>query len=211
MTLFKLNRNPKVLPLDIQLQVPTPKAWLAKAANSLQELLSDHAECEKKAAITAINFTRYFHEHRDVLDSLALIAREEMRHFDRVLFWLDSYSLSYTPTEACRYAKSLHQYVKQHRDAQIVDKLLVAAVIEARSCERFALLVPWLDSKLGGFYSKLYEAEKRHAQVYINFALKLSSQRKIHSRLSDILAYEADLISAPERTFAFHSGVPSDV
>ena len=63
MTLFKLNRNPKVLPLDIQLQVPTPKAWLAKAANSLQELLSDHAECEKKAAITAINFTRYFHEY----------------------------------------------------------------------------------------------------------------------------------------------------
>ena len=121
--------------MELALHVPTPDAWLNLAARSLGVLLSDHAECEKKAAIAAINFTRYFTRHKHVLLSLARLAREEMRHYDLVLHWLESYGEPYKPTASCRYPSSLHSFVSNDKDIQVVDKLLVSSLIEARSCE----------------------------------------------------------------------------
>ncbi len=195
--------------MEIILQVPTSDAWLTKAATSLESLLSDHAECEKKAAVSAINFTRYFHDDHRILKQLALIAREEMRHYDRVLYWIDTLGYSYQPTQASGYAKCLHSKVRSGREG-VLDRLLIAAVIEARSCERFLCLVPYLPEKLAGFYHKLYEAEKRHAQVYLDFATAWCGDSSWQSRFSSLLAWEAEVIATTEHVFAFHSGVPAD-
>lgn len=195
--------------MNIQLRVSTSDIWIDKATSSLECLLSDHAECEKKAAVTAINFTRYFTKNHKVLLQLALIAREEMRHFDRVLHWINALGYTYQPATASSYAKQLHSKVRLH-DEGVLDRLLIAAIIEARSCERFFRLVPYLPDTLATFYNKLYEAEKRHAEVYLEFATAWRGANDWQARLDYLLDWEASVITSTDRVFAFHSGVPAD-
>lgn len=197
--------------MDIDLKVVTPDSWLTLACRSLGALLSDHAECEKKAAIAAINFTRYFTNHKTILASLARIAREEMRHYDLVLHWLAVYEKTYRPVSACRYAGSLHKFASQQDEFHVVDKLLIAAIIEARSCERFKALSPLLPNKLATFYHKLYEAEKRHAFVYLEYAQVFMDSTMLKQRLEVWLEREAEIITQRESVFAFHSGVPDGI
>ena len=197
--------------MEIDLKVATPDSWLSLACRSIGSLLSDHAECEKKAAIAAINFTRYFTKNQSILASLARIAREEMRHYDLVLHWLAVYNETYQPVGACRYAGSLHKFVSRQEGLQVVDKLLIAAIIEARSCERFKALSPLLPNKLATFYYKLYEAEKRHAFVYLEYAQVFMDSTMLKPRLEVWLEREAEIIVQKESVFAFHSGVPDDL
>lgn len=196
--------------MEILLQSSTPEAWLKKASCSLGALLSDHAECEKKAASTAMSLMRYFTGENRILLDLARLAREEMRHFDRVLHWLESLNKPYIPGPRPRYARSLHQHIRQGQVEGIVDKLIIAAIIEARSCERFSKLVPYLPKDLGSFYQKLYHAEKRHAEIYLTFAEHFQPEAAISARLQTLLGFEKELLWLPEKTFAFHSGVPDE-
>ncbi len=186
----------------------TPQAWISWALENLNVLLVDHANCEKKAASTALNLMYRYVEHPDLLNTLSRLAREELRHFEQVLAIMNRRGIAYPQLSAARYAGSLRDSVRTREPGRLVDTLLVGAVIEARSCERFAALVPVLDDELAVFYESLLKSESRHFTQYLEMAESLSSSEEVTQRLPEILEREKELISTPDKLFRFHSGIP---
>jgi tRNA-(ms[2]io[6]A)-hydroxylase len=191
------------------LPCPTPPAWVDRAQQNPALLLVDHANCEKKAASTALNLLYRYVEHHELLGKLSRLAREELRHFEQVIAIMRSRGIEYPQLSASRYAGQLRSEVRSEEPGRLVDTLLVGAVIEARSCERFAALVPVLDDELAGFYSSLLKSEARHFQDYLALARRLSSEQEVAERLTVLLALERRLIESPDSEFRFHSGVPT--
>ncbi len=190
------------------LQCPTPPAWVEWALQNPELLLIDHANCEKKAASTALNLMYRYVEHYTLLDRLSRLAREELRHFEQVIAIMRARGIDYRQIAASRYAGALREQVRQRDPAKLVDTLLVGAIIEARSCERFAALAPALDPELSGFYLSLLKSESRHFMDYLQLAETLGSKEDIAERLPVLLAYERELVETPDTEFRFHSGVP---
>lgn len=193
----------------IKLKAKTPQAWLDKCLENLPVLLSDHAHCERKAAQAALSLMPYFSDNHKVSNTLARLAREEMRHFEQVLKHIDKRGFIHANRPACRYAKALHNTMRKEGKAALVDKMIGAAIIEARSCERFAALGQILEGELKDFYHKLWLAERRHAVVYLEFCGLLEDEQNIAQRLDELLAAEAEVILMPEACYRFHSGVPA--
>lgn len=192
----------------IKLKVNTPQAWLDKCEENLPVLLSDHAHCERKAAQAALSLMPHFSDNHRVSSTLARLAREEMRHFEQVLKHIDRLGFTHENRPACRYAKELHHVMRKEGKPALVDKLIGAAIIEARSCERFAALGQILTGELKDFYHKLWLAEKRHAVVYLEFCALFETEEKIAQRCETLLTAEAEIINTPETCYRFHSGVP---
>lgn len=192
---------------------PTPGAWIDAAVrgDNLHTLLVDHANCEKKAASTALNLMYRYTQYPALLRRLSRLAREELRHFEQVLSLLQARGLDYPPLSAARYASGLRAKVSSEEPQRLVDTLLVGALIEARSCERFAALVPVLDRELAAFYGSLLRSEARHFGVYLQLARDVSSQINIEARLEQLRECEAELVTAPDAEFRFHSGPPASV
>ena len=188
----------------------TPGAWVAAAADpaNLAVLLVDHANCEKKAASTALNLIYRYVEHPVLLNKLSRLAREELRHFEQVLALMQQRGIDYPQLSASRYAGELRKLVRKQEPARLLDTLLIGAVIEARSCERFAALVPELDDELGAFYASLLKSESRHYQDYLKLAKELATAQEVADRLEKILAVERNLIEQDDPEFRFHSGMP---
>ncbi len=186
----------------------TPKAWVEWALGHPDTLLIDHANCEKKAASTALNLMYRYVEHYPLLDKLSRLAREELRHFEQVIAIMQARGIDYPQISASRYAGELRGEVRSHEPARLVDTLLVGAIIEARSCERFALLAPELDDELAAFYRSLLKSESRHFLDYLALAEELGSPEEVAQRLPVLLARERELIESPDEEFRFHSGVP---
>jgi len=218
------------------LDCPTPDAWVraAVAPRNLPILLADHANCEMKAAQSAMAvMTKYkagvrtagkpvknaasgtlepMHRnagHDRLLTSLSRLAREELRHFEQVIALMKARSIGYPQLSAARYAAELRKLARTHEPARLVDTLLTGAIIEARSCERFAALVPHLDEELAGFYASLLKSEARHFTDYLKLAEGFSSAQELASRLPVLLRRERALIQEPDPEFRFHSGTPS--
>jgi tRNA-(ms[2]io[6]A)-hydroxylase len=189
----------------------TPGTWVAAAADpaNLAVLLVDHANCEKKAASTALNLIYRYVEHPVLLNKLSRLAREELRHFEQVLALMQKRGIDYPQLSASRYAGELRKLVRKQEPARLLDTLLIGAVIEARSCERFAALVPELDDELGAFYASLLKSESRHYQDYLKLAKELATAQEVADRLRKILAVERDLVEQDDPEFRFHSGTPS--
>jgi tRNA-(ms[2]io[6]A)-hydroxylase len=195
-------------PILAFLQCATPAAWVEWALRNPDLLLVDHANCEKKAAATALNLMyRYVDRHR-LLTRLSRLAREELRHFEQVIALMQARGVDYPQLTASRYAGELRQLVRNHEPARLVDTLLVGAIIEARSCERFAALVPVLDAELAAFYASLLKSESRHFTDYLKLAQEAGSAQEVADRLPVLLRRERELIESPDREFRFHSGVP---
>ena len=195
---------------EVKLREATPQSWLKVAIRHVPELLSDHACCEKKAATMALSLMKYFYAYPNILSKLSKIAREELVHYEQVLQMHKKLKYTFKPKPACRYAKGLWQEVDKSGQFALVDQLMICAIIEARSCERFAKLTPILPEPLSSYYHKLYQAEKRHASVYLDFARVLIEESKVMSRLDRLLQIEGDLVLMGESVFRFHSGVPTD-
>jgi len=195
-------------PIEEFLPCPTPRAWIDWALENPALLLIDHANCEKKAASTALNLLYRYVEHPKLLNKLSRLAREELRHFEQVIAIMDRRGISYAQISAARYAGGLRQKVRTHEPGKLIDTLIVGALIEARSCERFAALVPHLDEELADFYSSLLKSESRHFADYLKLAVSLSSGEEVERRAALFKEIEADLIQSPDREFRFHSGVP---
>ena len=197
-------------PLLAFLPCPTPEAWLQAAADPANRatLLVDHANCEKKAASTALQLMYRYVEHPALLHRLSRLAREELRHFEQVLAIMERRAIAYPQLSASRYAAQLRALVAKDEPLRLVDTLLVGAIIEARSCERFAALVPLLDEELGRFYAGLLKSEARHFQDYLTLARSLAPDVDIDARLAPLLAREMALIEASDTQFRFHSGPP---
>ncbi|MBC8952782.1 tRNA hydroxylase [Xenorhabdus sp. PB62.4] len=144
---------------------------------------------------------------QDLIDKMVMLIKEELHHFYQVLEIMNARGISYDSITASRYAKSLFQHITNHEPYTLVDKLIIGAYIEARSCERFAKLAPHLDEDLGKFYISLLRSEARHYQDYLSLA-QLISKEDIAERVNYFGRIEAELIQTPDHDFKFHSGVP---
>lgn len=214
------------------LACPTPQGWLDAAADprQLPTLLRDHAACELKAAQSAqsliwkytpavecdateepvANVVTSMPAATDLLPllhAMSRLAREELRHFEQVLDIMQQRAIAYSQVSPSRYAAGLRRSVRTGELAKLVDVLIVGAFIEARSCERFAALVPLLDPPLAAFYRSLLKSEARHYQHYLQFAEQFAGG-SITERIAFFREREAVLIDSADEEFRFHSGVP---
>ncbi len=188
----------------------TPAAWLMAAAARWRELLVDHANCEKKAASTALALMFAYPEDRELALALARLAREELRHFEQVLALMSALGVGFVRQRPGRYAQQLRAALHTAEPARKLDLLLMGALIEARSAERFRLLVPLLPRSLAALYSRLARSEARHFVQYLDLA-RAAAPRGWRTRLATLAALEARLATSPDRVLRFHSGPPQDV
>ena len=195
-------------PLREFLPCATPAAWVEWALDNQDLLLVDHANCEKKAASAALNLIYRYVDKPVLLNKLSRLAREELRHFEQVLALMQRRDIDYPQLSASRYAGEMRRQVRSEEPDRLLDTLLVGAIIEARSCERFAALVPVLDAELADFYGSLLKSEARHFGDYLQLARSLAGREEIDARLSQLLEVERHLIESTDGEFRFHSGVP---
>ncbi len=187
------------------LACPTPDAWLDDALADLPTLLIDHANCEKKAAGTALGLLYRYVDKPPLLHKLSRLAREELRHFEQVLELMEGQGVDYVHLPPGRYAGSLHRLISRQEPQRLVDSLLVGAIVEARSCERFQRLSEVAAEPLAGFYARLLASEARHFQDYLKLAERYSDA-PLRARLERFLSAEAALVTDSDSTFRFHSG-----
>ena len=186
----------------------TPQAWIDEAIKDIPLLLQDHANCEKKAASTAMNLLFRYNDKQDLQEWLAQLAREELLHYEQVMEIMTKRGLRYTPITNARYAGSLRKHVRTYEPQHLIDILIIGAFVEARSCERFAAIAPFLDEELKRFYTFLLKSEARHFEYYLSLAERYSPE-PITERIAFFRDKEAGLILAPDTEIHFHSGVPA--
>ena len=186
----------------------TPETWIEAAVSALPTLMIDHANCEKKAAATALSLMHRYTDNTALLNKMSRLAREELRHFEQVLKLMTRRGIAYEPVSASRYAQSLRDGMRKKEPDKLIDTLIVGALIEARSCERFAALAPHVDTELSDFYASLLKSESRHFADYINLAKTVGSSATVEERLKHFCARERSLIESVDTEVRFHSGVP---
>ena len=187
----------------------TPDGWLTAAVESLPVLMIDHANCEKKAAATAMSLMHRYTDNTTLLNKMSRLAREELRHFEQVLKLMTRRGIAYESVTASRYAQTLREKVRKKDPHKLVDTLIVGALIEARSCERFAALAPHVDTELRDFYTSLLKSESRHFSDYIGLAKGLEDADLVDERLDLFRSVERELIESPDSEIRFHSGDPT--
>ena len=192
------------------LDTATPAEWLDQACENLPLMLLDHANCELKAASTALGFLYRYPDRSLLAQRMSRLAREELRHFEQVRSIMDDMDIPFERLSASRYAGGLRDAARTEEPHKLLDLLLIGALIEARSCERFAKIAPRLPAKLGKFYSGLLASEARHFEHYIAFAKSEcdAGDAEIEQRLRDLKKIESALITDPDPDFRFHSGTP---
>ncbi len=144
---------------------------------------------------------------QDMIDKMVLLIKEELHHFYQVLEIIEEQGLKYRPITASRYAKGMIKHVRTYEPAALIDKLIIGAFIEARSCERFAKLAPHLEESIQKFYISLLRSEARHYQDYLALAEQISDI-DISDRVLHFAQVESELITSNDEEFRFHSGSP---
>tara|TARA_B100001094_G_scaffold333351_1_gene410996 strand:+ start:2985 stop:3740 length:756 start_codon:yes stop_codon:yes gene_type:complete len=240
-------------PIHSFLSVQTPQLWVDSALHCLDHLLIDHANCELKAAQTAVALLRQYaltpeqskvllnvlkpyesfvyrqesfiplenKNHvsvessssqtdfeKQLIEKMLRLIKEELHHFEQVIDIMQYRNLTYDYVPAGRYAKGLMRHVRHYEPQALVDKLIIGAIIEARSCERFAKLAPHLDQPLQSFYFSLLRSEARHYQDYLFLAQQVTTE-PLAPRIAFFLRQEAELITSTDPYFCFHSGLPA--
>jgi tRNA-(ms[2]io[6]A)-hydroxylase len=186
----------------------TPDAWVKMAVANQTTMLIDHANCEKKAAGNAVSLIFRYIEYPDLLYKISRLAREELRHFEQVVAIMKKRGIEYEYLPPCDYATELRKSVSTSEPKKLIDILIIGAFIEARSCERFAKIAPFLDDELKKFYESLLKSEARHFQDYLNLA-KQYAKKDITDRIAHFAEIERDLILREDDIFRFHSGTPT--
>ena len=186
----------------------TPRAWVDAALADLPTLLVDHANCEKKAASTAMALIFAYPEDRQLSVALSRLAREELKHFEQVERLMRRRAVSFVRMKPGRYAGELRKLVRTHEPKRKLDLMIVHALIEARSCERFRLLAQRLPEEVRDLYEQLERSEARHFEIYLDFAQREFETSEIAERLALIAAREAELATTPDTELRFHSGPP---
>ncbi|HET8789791.1 MAG TPA: tRNA-(ms[2]io[6]A)-hydroxylase [Modicisalibacter sp.] len=206
-----------LLSADLLVFLPcvTPDEWIMAALENQSLLLIDHAQCEKKAASTAMSLMYRYVDRPLLLTKMSQLAREELLHFEQVVKLMEARGITYRHIAASRYAEGLRGQVSREDPQRLVDILIVGAFIEARSCERFARLIPHLDDELAKFYRTLVKSEGRHYEDYLMLARRYSSNasspratQPIEERIAFFADHERELIEASDPVFRFHSGMP---
>jgi tRNA-(ms[2]io[6]A)-hydroxylase len=173
-------------------------------------LLIDHANCEKKAASTALALMFAYAEDLVLTDRMSRLAREELRHYEQVAKLIRSLGIEPLRLAPGRYAERLRRLVAKSEPQREVDLMICGAFIEARSCERFAALAPAIGGPAGDLFAGLHAAESRHFKVYLDLARRAAVRAGIDElpRMAAFAHLEAELIMGPDELFRFHSGVP---
>ena len=169
--------------------------WLAQVDAHLDDVLVDHAHCEKKAAGVAMNLLFSYVDHVPLARAMTEIVTEELEHFQQVLALLERRGIPFRKLSPSSYGQRLHELVRRQEPDRAVDRLLVAGLIEARSCERFALLRDHVaDAELREFYGGLFESEARHHSTYVRLACDFAPTEAVHERLHQLADAEAVII-----------------
>jgi tRNA 2-(methylsulfanyl)-N6-isopentenyladenosine37 hydroxylase len=190
------------------LLAPTPSRWYEVACERWRELLIDHANCEKKAASTALSFMFTYAADMQLTERLSRLAREELRHFEQVQKYMRELHVPFAKLSPSRYAEGLRRCVRNSEPHRLLDLLLCGALIEARSCERFIGLAPLLAAPLGEFYGGLAHSESRHQSLYLRLAEQRAGSMDWPARLKELAAAEVELATSGDPQFRFHSGAP---
>ena len=180
------------------LQLPTDSRWVDLAGKSIEEILTDHAYCEQKAATTCISLIQRYSEREKLVKELAPIVTEEWGHFRLVLQELEKRNLKLGKQRKDEYVNKLIEFQKQGGsvESRMLDQLLTMALIEARSCERFKRLSEGLnDEYLRNFYRRFMESEAGHYTLFIELAETYVDNEKVRKRWSEWLKYEAGVIN----------------
>lgn len=181
-----------------RLQLPTDPRWVNLAAKDVQEILTDHAWCEQKAASSAISLMVQFPEYPELVQQMSALAQEEMEHFQRVFALIQQKGMVLGRERKDRYVGALLEFQLRGNSTvlRLRDKLLMAALIEARSCERFRLLSEQLaEVELKAFYRELMESEAGHYTMFIALARDLTGREETDARWSEWLEYEGKILN----------------
>jgi tRNA 2-(methylsulfanyl)-N6-isopentenyladenosine37 hydroxylase len=193
------------------LRAPTPQDWIAEALRAPEVLLVDHANCEKKAASTALALMFAYAEDLYLTDKMSRLAREELRHYEEVARLLKTLGIVPRRLAPGRYAAELRRLVARSEPRRELDLMVCGAFIEARSCERFAALGSVLGGPAGELFQGLYAAEARHFKMYLDLARRaaIRSGIDLDARIEAFATLEAELITSRDALFRFHSGAPA--
>jgi tRNA-(ms[2]io[6]A)-hydroxylase len=179
----------------LHLHSTSPDRWLLQVKQHLADVLIDHAHCEQKAASTAMDLMFDYVENEDLCHEMTEIVREELEHFELVRKLLKDRGIRFLRLKPGTYGRKLKELVRRQEPQRAVDRLLVAALIEARSCERFVLLRDHLeDPALQAFYGDLYESEARHHATYVRLAKQFSDDHSVNQRLQELAVLEAAIV-----------------
>jgi tRNA-(ms[2]io[6]A)-hydroxylase len=191
----------------LHLASETSPDWLPRACAHLDAVLLDHAHCEKKAAGAAIKLLFSYPHHRFLQEPLAELARDELDHFQQILAHLDARGVRYETLKPSPYGMALHVLTRRDEPGRLVDILLISALIEARSCERFQILADGLgEPELVQLYRSLLASEARHHGIYLELAGRLIDRESLDARLFELAQAEAEIVSAPCGWVRLHAG-----
>jgi tRNA-(ms[2]io[6]A)-hydroxylase len=194
------------------LRVPTPAGWIAAALALPDVLLIDHANCEKKAASTALALMFAYAEDLELTAKMSRLAREELRHYEQVAKLIRSLGVTPQRLAPGRYAERMRRLVAKSEPHREVDLMICGAFIEARSCERFAALSTAISAPMKDLFQGLHDAEARHYRVYLDLARRAAKRAglaPLDARIEEFAVLEAELITSPDPVFRFHSGTPA--
>lgn len=192
----------------LHLQSESTSRWLHQVDEHLDQVLIDHAHCERKAASTAMNLMNAYTENRELCREMTRIVQEELEHFEMVLCLLDRRGIAFRRLAAGPYGRQLNALIRTAEPGRAVDRLLVASLIEARSCERFSLLAKHIrnqDAELADFYAGLFESEARHHTTYVRLAEQFAPRDTVRERLDQLSAREAEILDRGSPLPRMHS------
>jgi tRNA 2-(methylsulfanyl)-N6-isopentenyladenosine37 hydroxylase len=193
----------------LRLQLPTDPRWVNIVEKNIEEILSDHAWCEQKAATNAITIVINNSEFPDLVTDLLALAKEEIEHFQMVHEIIKKRGLTLSRERKDHYVGELAQYMKRNSDGTrvsgLVERLLFSAMIEARSCERFKVLSENIqDEELAKFYRELMESEAGHYTTFITYARKYGKGIDVEKRWREWIAFEAEIIANYGKSESIH-------
>ena len=180
--------------------------WLRQVDEHLDEIVIDHAHCEHKAAATAMSLLGAYVDCEELTREMAVIIAEELEHFQMVLDLLNRRGIAFRKIRPGDYGRRLNMLVRSNEPDRAVDRLLIAGLIEARSCERFKLLKDHIqDVELADFYGSLFESEARHHSSYVRLARRFQDQERVKARLEELALAEAAIIETGHPLPRMHS------
>ena len=189
------------------LKLPTDPRWVNIVEKNIEEILTDHAFCEQKATSTAISLIVSFPEYTELVQEMTALVKEEISHFKMVHDIIIARGWQLGRDRKDDYVIQLVRFFPKggSRTTQLIHRLLYAALIEARSCERFRLLSEELDDKeLADFYKKLMVSEANHYTMFLGFARKYGNKKEVDAKWQQLLEYESEIMSNLGKTEAIH-------
>lgn len=190
----------------LNLQSNSTGRWVESASNNIEEILIDHAHCEKKAAGCAMNLLFAYVDNQTLTQAMTEIVNEELEHFHLVLGLLNRRKIRFRKLTPSSYGRRLNELVRKSEPERAVDRLLVAGLIEARSCERFDLLRQHIpDPELSDFYGSLFESEARHHATYVKLAKLFAEDSVVKQRLVELSTSESAIIATGDPSPRMHS------